>query len=106
MRASYRQKTVKKAIPWALQIALVRLQGAEELDYPQACIRAATLIEKGCETFRRAVRGEANRLYKSRFLNEVNKARSTWQQKGYKKRFLDGKAAGLGVKRIREDEDG
>lgn len=93
MIASCRHRTVKKAIPWALHMAVVRLQGAEELDYDEAGIRAVTLIEEGSEKFRKAVRVEANRLYKRRFIGELNKARRSWHQKGYIKGFADGKAA-------------
>ena len=50
MKASRKSgKMVKRSIPWALNIAIVRLQGAEELEYDEACVRAAVLIEEGGE---------------------------------------------------------
>jgi hypothetical protein len=56
MKASRKKgKMVKRSIPWALNIAIVRLQGAEELDYDEACVRAAVLIEEGGERFKEEV---------------------------------------------------
>jgi hypothetical protein len=83
MKASRKNgKTVERSIPWALHMAIVRLQGAEELEYDEACIRAAALIEEGGGNYREAVKAEANRIYKSRFMKEQNKAKKTWIQKG------------------------
>ncbi len=76
-------KKVKKTIPWSLHMAIVRLQGTEDLDYEEACSHAAMLIEEGKESFKEEVKSEANRLYKSRFMGELNKAKSTWVQKGF-----------------------
>jgi hypothetical protein len=100
MRASRKNgKMVKRSIPWALHMAIVRLQGAEELEYEEACVRAAVLIEEGSEKHKEAVKAEANRLYKSRFMAELNKAKNTWHQKGYDKGFGEGKKAGIDVSR-------
>ena len=76
-------RKVKRTIPWSMHMAIVRLQGTEELEYEEACIRAAVLIEEGGEGFKVAVKAEANRLYKSRFMGELNKAKNTWIQKGF-----------------------
>jgi len=98
MRASRRNgKMVKRSIPWPLHMAVIRLQGAEELEYVEACVRAAVLIEEGGEKFKEAVNAEANRLYKSRFMVELNKAKNTWHQKGYDDGVRDGKAAGYDI---------
>ena len=52
MKASSKTgKKVKKTIPWSLHMAIVRLQGTEELEYDEACVRAAVLIEEGGEKF-------------------------------------------------------
>ena len=85
---------VKRSIPWALEIAIIRLQGAEELEYDEACVRAALLIEGGSEKYKEALKAEANRMYKSRFLGELNKARKSWVQKGYDEGFGEGMKAG------------
>ena len=95
MKASRKKgKTVKRSIPWPLHIAVVRLQGSEELEYDEACLRAAVLIEEGSEKYKEAVKVEANRMYKSRFLGEMNKAKNTWIQKGYDDGFRKGKSVG------------
>jgi len=95
MRASRRNgKTVRRSIPWALHMALVRLQGSEELEYGDACVRAAALIEEGGEKYKEVVKAEAIRMYKSRFIREQNKARHTWYQKGYDDGLGEGKAEG------------
>jgi len=95
MKASRKKgKMVKRSIPWALNIAIVRLQGAEELEYDEACIRAAVLIEEGSEKYKETVKAEANRIYKSRFLGEQNKAKNTWIQKGIDDGFRKGTSAG------------
>jgi len=92
-------KMVKRLIPWELNIAVVRLQGAEELEYDEACVRVAMLIEEGSKKYKETVKVEANRMYKSRFLGEQNKAKNTWIQKGYDNGFSDGKKAGLDIGR-------
>lgn len=100
MKASSKTgKKVKKTIPWSLHMAIVRLQGTEELEYEEACAHAAMLIEEGSEKYEEAVKAEAYRLYKSRFLGEQNKARNTWHQKGYDEGFGEGKKAGIDVGR-------
>ncbi len=94
-------KKVKKTIPWSLHIAIVRLQGTEDLEYEEACVRAAALIEEGGERFKEAVKAEANRLYKSRFMGEQNKAKNTWIQKGYNSGHKDGRDQGYNIARDR-----
>ena len=100
MKASRKNgKMVKRSIPWVLNIAIVRLQGAEGLEYDEACERAAVLIEESSEKYKETVKAEANRIYKSRFLGEQNKARNTWIKKGYDDGFSDGKKEGVDIGR-------
>ncbi len=94
-------KKVKKTIPWSLHMAIVRLQGTEELEYEEACARAAMLIEEGGERFKEKVKAEANRLYKSRFMGEQNKAKNTWIQKGYNSGYNDGMDNGINLAKDR-----
>ena len=96
MKAS-KKKMVKKSIPWELHMAIVRLQGAEELEYNEACVRAAALMEEGGEMYRDEVKAEANRMYKSRFMAELNKARNTLYQRGYDEGVSDGRKTGYEV---------
>ena len=72
-----------------------RAQGEEELEYDEACVRAASLIEEGGEWYREDVRAEANRIYESRHMVELNKARNTWYQKGYDDGLVMGREMGV-----------
>jgi len=72
-----REGAVKAEIPKALYMAIVRLQAAESLDWEDACVRAAELIDANSKEFKRRVELEAQRLYKQRFMRELNKARET-----------------------------
>jgi len=102
MKASRKNgKAVKKTIPWSLHMAIVRLQGTEELEYADACAHAAVLIEEGGERFKEEVKAEANRMYKSRFFGEQNKAKNTWIQKGYNSGHKAGREEGFNIARDR-----
>ena len=79
------RKPVKTKIPWELYMAIVRLQGEEDLDWDQACIRTAELIDVKREEFLRTVDVEADRKYKSRHMKELNRSRKSWTEKGYAK---------------------
>jgi len=72
-----REGAVKAEIPKALYMAIVKLQAAEELDWEDACLKAAQLLYSNSEEFKRLVKLEAQRLYKRRFMRELNKARET-----------------------------
>ena len=72
-----REDAVKAEIPKALYMAIVKLQAAKELDWEDACLKAAQLINSNSEEFKRLVKLEAQRLYKRRFIKELNKARET-----------------------------
>jgi hypothetical protein len=72
-----REGAVKAFIPKPLYLAVVRLQASEGLDWEEACIRAADLINANSVEFKRRVQLEAQRLYKQRFMRELNKARET-----------------------------
>jgi hypothetical protein len=95
--SSKTDKKVKKTIPWSLHMAIVRLQGTEELEYEEACAHAAMLIEEGGRSYKEAVKAEANRLHKSRFMREQNKAKNTWIQKGISIGYKDGMNQGFNL---------
>ena len=46
------------------------------------------------------MRAETDRMYKSRFMAESNKAKNTWRQKGYDEGVTDGRKAGYEVAKI------
>jgi len=68
---------VRAEIPRELYMAIVKLQAAEDLDWPEACIKAARLLNSNSEEFKRIVQLEAERLYKQRLMRQLNKARET-----------------------------
>ena len=90
-----REGAVKAEIPKALYMAIVRLQAAESLDWEDACVRAAELIDANSKEFKRLVMLEAQRLYKRRFMKELNKAGETIRSNAWE--------AGAGWVRRNED---
>jgi len=74
---------VKVSIPHELQIAIMRIQVEENLTWEEACVKAATLLKTNSEEFKKAVEAEAKRIYKRRFMTQLNKARETIYAKGY-----------------------
>jgi len=90
-----REGAVKCEIPKELYLAIVKLQAAEELDWPEACVKAAQLLNSNSEEFKRLVRVEAQRLYKQRFMSELNKAKETVRSNAWE----------AGGEWVRENED-
>ena len=60
-------------------MAIIRVQAAEDLDWVEACDRASTLLDANSGKFKAAVKREAQRTYKRRFMTEINKARKTME---------------------------
>jgi hypothetical protein len=79
-----RKDAVKAEIPKELYMAIVKLQAAEELDWEGACMRGAKLIDANSAEFKRMIELEAQRLYKQRFMKELNKARETITNNAWK----------------------
>jgi len=71
------KRSVKAEIPRELYHAIVRVQAAESLDWPEACQKAALLLDANSEAFKQAVEREAERLAKKRFMRQVNAARKS-----------------------------
>ncbi|MFH0897851.1 MAG: hypothetical protein V1850_07410 [Candidatus Bathyarchaeota archaeon] len=55
------------------------------MDWGDACAKAAELIDANSKEFKEAVQREAQRLYKSRLMGELNKARSTVEERAFNK---------------------
>lgn len=72
-------------IPWKLHIALIKLQGALESSYEEACIKASGLLDVNSEEFQKAVEVAARNLEKSSVMSKVNKRKMAWVDKGYQK---------------------
>jgi len=52
-------------------MAIVRLQAAEDLDLSDACSKAAILIDKNSEEFKRAIKRKALSIYNSKFITHA-----------------------------------
>ena len=87
-------KPEKIAIPRSLKMAVIRIQGDQDLDWDEACQHLAALSEPNSKKFKQAVSREANRRYKSRHLSELNKAKKSYVDMGYQDGFLMGTHAG------------
>lgn len=85
----------KVEIPWELHQAIIRIQAEEDLPFTKACLKAAMLVDPRREQFKKAVKEEADRLGKSRFMGQVNKARKTIEDNSWQN----------GAKYVRSNED-
>ncbi len=63
--------------PKPLRMAIARVMAKFDLDYPEALDRAAVLLDVDSRIFEKTVARETDRRYKSMFMIQLNKARST-----------------------------
>ena len=63
--------------PKELRMAIARVMAKFNLDYPEALERAALLLDSNSRVFEEAVDREAEKRFKSRFMTQLNKGRST-----------------------------
>jgi len=70
-----------ESLPSRLRMAIVKLMAKDNLDVEEAYDKAANLIDSNGRLFEESVEKEAQRLYKSRLMREVNAARVTIQTK-------------------------
>lgn len=89
-----KSKATKIAVPRSLEMAIVKIRAELELDWDEACEHMAGLADPNGKKFKSAVSREANRRYKSRHLVELNKAKKTFTDKGYKKGVREGHSKG------------
>jgi hypothetical protein len=78
-----REGSVRVIIPKPLHMAILRIQVDQSLDWEEACLRAAELIDANSSEFKRRVQLEAQRLYKQRFMRELNKAKMKVWNEGF-----------------------
>jgi len=78
----------------SLEMTLIKIRAELELDWEAACEHLAELADPNGEKFKQAVNREANRRYKSRHLSELNKAKKTFEDKGYDKGYSKGEVIG------------
>ena len=92
-----------ESLPNRLRMAIVKLMARDNLDIEAAYEKAANLIDSNSRLFEESANKEAQKLYKSRLMRQVNAARVTIQTKaddrvrekyneGYNDGYLKGKA--------------
>ena len=82
VRSKRKKQSKKISVPWSLYMAIVKLQAEEELDFESAGERAGSLLDEKSGKFADEVLREANRMYKKRLMEEMNKAKGSWIEKG------------------------
>lgn len=87
---SRKTQRVKVEIPWELNMAIIKIQAVEELEFKEACIHASKLLDVNGGEFQRAIETKVNNIKKGLVLSEVNKSKKTWREKGYKKGYDEG----------------
>ena len=71
-------------LPFKLRMSIVKLMADNYIDFDEALDKAAVLIDNNTKAYKKAVSKEAQSIYKSRFMKEINNARSTIQRKATK----------------------
>ena len=66
--------------PKEVRMAIAKVMTRFNLDYPEALDRAAVLLDVNSRIFEKAVAREVDRRYKSMFMTQLNKGRSTIMQ--------------------------
>ena len=69
-----------ESLPNPFRRAIVKLMAKDDLELEEALEQAAALLDPNGKEFDHRVSKEAQRLYKSRFMSEMNVARSTFQK--------------------------
>ena len=100
---NHRDMTFKVEIPWELHQALVRIQAEKDLDFEEACKEASMLVDTRRVEFDRVVNDKADRLAKSRFMQQINKARKTIEDQAYQGGYNVGYQKGVDFVRNNED---
>ncbi len=72
-------------MPKRLYQAIIRIQADEDLDFHYACLVAARLVDPRRKEYRNAVQREVENLGKSRFMKQINKARTTIKDNAMKR---------------------
>jgi len=75
--------SMKMEIPKVLYHAIIRIQAAENLDWDEACVKAATLMDTGSKSFKKEVDKEALRLEKRQFMTQLNTTRDSIKTSAY-----------------------
>ena len=92
---SSRRKGVRAEIPRELYHVIVKIQAEKDLDFYEAALKAASLIDPNSQLFKQTVHNEALSLGKSQFLKQLNTARQVIRMQGFRE----------GQEHVRRSED-
>ena len=95
LSTSKSEEAVKVSIPRQLHMAVLKVQVDNNMDWGDACAKAAELINANSEEFKKAVQREAQRIYNSQFMGQLNKTQDNIRKIAFQ--------GGLGQARMDED---
>ncbi len=78
-------------IPNELYMAIIRIQGTNNLSFEEACQEAAILIDPKIDEFNKQVKMKSETLSKSRFMTQLNNAQQTIKDNAFLEGFEKGK---------------
>ena len=73
---------VRAVVPRELAQEIIRVQSEEDTDFPTACKLVAERANVGSAKYRKAVKAESERTYRSRHFKEMNKSLLTKYEEG------------------------
>ncbi len=86
---------VLEEMPRMLRSAIVKVMAEKDLDWVPACEEVALLVDINSNKFKKAVKREAERTYKSRFMTQLNLARGSIRREGFNDGYEDGYDGGV-----------
>ena len=90
MTVSEQERTLVTQMPESLRRKILRVMLDDDSTWDNACAKAEALLATGSVAFKEAVAKEAQSLYKSRHLTELNKAMKGMKEKWYGEGYDDG----------------
>lgn len=88
--AGVSSKVTRIEVPKELYVAILKIQVSENLDWDDACRKAAIIIDENSEKFSRLVKSEAEKIYSSRFMQQFNRAKKSIAEEAYKRGYQEG----------------
>jgi len=87
----FKGNKVTGTIPNELYMAIIRIQGTNNLSFEEACQEAAILIDPKKDEFNKQVKMKSETLSKSRFMTQLNNAKQTIKDNAFLEGFEKGK---------------
>ncbi len=81
----------KVAIPRQLYMEIIKIQASENMEWEDACLRAAAMIDPNSNIFKTAVERSFQKVYRTKFIKQLNVTREGIRTDAYRL----GKANGL-----------